>query len=119
MPTTESEPTVAELPEYLQEAAPAPGTPSAKTGLLRFARMTGSSSAFGGHRFDSDSSARGTLSREQLLAGASKLLGEWFPEAYADDARRGWGIAFRTAADRAADDPATRRPGWRWPGWAS
>ena len=38
-------------------------------------------------------SARGTLSRDQLLErGAAQLLGDWFPEAYADDARRGWGI---------------------------
>ena len=64
--------------------------------------------AFGAHRFATADSARGTLSREQLEAGASALLGDWFPEAYADDRRRGWGIAFATADERAAYDPEDR-----------
>ena len=64
--------------------------------------------AFAGHRFDSSDSDRGTLSRDQLRAGAAALLGDWFPEAYADDARRGWGIAFRTPEERAAYDPQRR-----------
>jgi hypothetical protein len=38
--------------------------------------------AFGSHRFDTADSARGHLSRDQLLAGASRLLGDWFEEAY-------------------------------------
>src|SRR3954454_16537908 len=65
--------------------------------------------AFGGERFHTDKSARGTLSRAQLEEGAAKLIGDWFPEAYADDARRGWGIAFATVADRDAYNPERRR----------
>ncbi|MDQ6731453.1 MAG: hypothetical protein M3022_14490 [Actinomycetota bacterium] len=171
MSTSEHDLTTAGLPDYLDDApdgeSPA-GTQPSKTGLLRFARMSGSSiagrdaapwvtdflnaayyrrpvgerevddlrlafcvlttywygkpgharlhvgdlsafhRAFGGHRFDCADSARGTLSREQLLDGASTLLGAWFPEAYGDDARRGWGIAFRSAEDRANYDPAAR-----------
>ena len=54
---------------------------------------------FGRHRFlDSGRSARGTLSREQLLEGADRLLGSWFSDAYSDDARRGW--ASRSRASR-------------------
>jgi hypothetical protein len=163
----------AEVPEYLEdepqppeEAAAQPEVP--RTGLLRFARMTGSSiaardaapwitdflnaayyrrdpgerdvhdlrlafsvlttywyrrpgrgrlhstdlrafhRAFGSHRFATADSARGTLSREQLLSGAAALLGDWFPDAHADDGRRGWGIAFPTAEERAAYDPGSR-----------
>ena len=33
------------------------------------------------------------------------LIGDWFAEAYADDARRGWGIAFPTVDERDAYDP--------------
>jgi hypothetical protein len=65
--------------------------------------------AFGGDRFQTDRSARGTLSRAQLEEGAARLLGDWFPEAYADDARRGWGIGFETVADREAYNPERRR----------
>ncbi len=64
--------------------------------------------AFGGHRFDTGDTARGGLSRDQLLAGAAALVGDWFPRAYADDARRGWGIAFPTVAERDAYDHAHR-----------
>jgi hypothetical protein len=64
--------------------------------------------AFGHDRFAAESSSRGTLSRSQLLDGATHLLGEWFPAAYADDARRGWGVAFATVAERAAYDPDVR-----------
>ncbi len=64
--------------------------------------------AFGSERFHTDRSARGTLSREQLEEGAAQLLGDWFPEAYADDARRGWGIGFKTVADREAYNPDRR-----------
>ncbi|MGZ4275339.1 MAG: hypothetical protein ACXVFK_01580 [Solirubrobacteraceae bacterium] len=64
--------------------------------------------AFGTDRFATERSGRGVLSREQLLEGASRLIGDWFPEAYADDARRGWGIAFPTAEDRAGYDPQRR-----------
>ncbi|MET0602712.1 MAG: hypothetical protein ABW167_12045 [Baekduia sp.] len=64
--------------------------------------------AFGSERFHTDRSARGTLSRAQLEEGAALLLGDWFPEAYADDARRGWGIGFETIADREAYNPDRR-----------
>ena len=64
--------------------------------------------AFGKERFATGDSSRGTLSRTQLLDGAARLLGGWFPAAYADDARRGWGIAFETGEDRAAYDPESR-----------
>ncbi|PZS08313.1 MAG: hypothetical protein DLM64_12775 [Solirubrobacterales bacterium] len=64
--------------------------------------------AFGAGRFDAGSSARGTLSREQLLEGAGRLLGDWFAGAYADDERRGWGIAFPTADERAGYDHGRR-----------
>jgi hypothetical protein len=64
--------------------------------------------AFGSDRFATERSERGTLDRSQLLEGARRLLGGWFPEAWADDARRGWGIAFQTAEDRTAYDPARR-----------
>ena len=46
--------------------------------------------AFGAERFGARSRAR-LLSREALERGAAKLIGDWFPEAYADDARRGVG----------------------------
>jgi len=65
--------------------------------------------AFGRDRFlDGSRSPRGTLDREQLEAGAADLLGDWFPAAYADPARRGWGIAFPTPEDRAAHRPEDR-----------
>ena len=75
---------------------------------LRITDLAAFHRAFGSERFDTSASERGLLSREQLLAGAARLLGEWFPEAYADDARRGWGIAFPTAEERAAYDPQKR-----------
>ena len=64
--------------------------------------------AFAGQRFDTAMSGRGTLDRAQLLDGAAALIGGWFPAAYADDARRAWGIAFETLAQRDAYDPACR-----------
>ena len=50
--------------------------------------------AFGADRFDTD--ALGPRHAEPRAAARrrSRLLGEWFPGAYADDARRGWGVAF-------------------------
>jgi hypothetical protein len=75
---------------------------------LRLADLPAFHRAFGADRFDTTTSARGVLDREQLLAGAARLLGPWFPEAYADDARRAWGIAFPTAAEREAHDPGRR-----------
>jgi hypothetical protein len=64
--------------------------------------------AFGAERFATDEAGRGELSRDQLLSGASSLLGEWFPDALLDDERRGWGIAFETKEERAAYDPDVR-----------
>ncbi|MDW5598662.1 hypothetical protein VSS74_30150 [Conexibacter stalactiti] len=51
---------------------------------------------------------RGTLDRDQLLAGAANLFGDWFPEAYADEARRGWGVVFESPAEKAAYVPERR-----------
>jgi hypothetical protein len=75
---------------------------------LRLTDLPAFHRAFGADRFDGSTSARGVLDREQLMAGAARLLGPWFPEAYADDARRAWGIAFPTVAEREAYDPGRR-----------
>ena len=75
---------------------------------LRIGDLNAFHRAFGSHRFATADSTRGTLNRDQLLAGAAGLLGDWFPEAYADDDRRGWGIAFPTAEERHAYDPEDR-----------
>jgi len=75
---------------------------------LRLGDLAAFHRAFGTHRFDTQSSGRGLLDRPQLEQGAARLLGAWFPEAYGDDARRGWGIAFETAEERDAYDPACR-----------
>lgn len=64
--------------------------------------------AYGGDRFDTEQSARGILDRGQLLEGADRLLGYGFAHAYADDARRAWGIAFATVEERDAYDPEAR-----------
>ncbi len=65
--------------------------------------------AFGVERFlDGTQSARATLDRAQILEGAASLLGDWFPAAYPDDARRGWGIAFESESDKAAYVPEQR-----------
>ncbi len=64
---------------------------------LRLSDLAAFHRAFGAERFSTDECERGTLNRDALLRGAAKLLGDWFPEAYADDARRAWGIAFPTA----------------------
>ena len=75
---------------------------------LRLSDLSAFHHGFGSHRFGTGDSARGTLSREQLLAGAAALLGDWFPDAYADDARRGWGIAFPSVEAREAYVPEDR-----------
>jgi hypothetical protein len=61
--------------------------------------------AFGSRRVH----ALGLLDREALREGAAALLGDWFPTAWADPARRAHGIAFPTRAARHAFDPAHRR----------
>ena len=50
----------------------------------------------------------GRLDREQLERGAQELHGEWFLEAYADPARRGWGVAFESVDERDAYRPEAR-----------
>jgi hypothetical protein len=75
---------------------------------LRITDLNAFHRAFGSHRFATADSARGHLNRDQLLAGASALLGDWFPEAYADHERRGWGVAFPTVEERLAYDPEDR-----------
>lgn len=157
-----------QVPEHLEDEETSAPEKSPKTGLLRFARMTGSSiagrdaapwvtdflnaayyrraederdvddlrlafailttywyrtdpehrlhlndlrafhKAFGSDRFDTERSSRGTLSREQLLEGGNRLIGDWFADAYADEARRGWGIAFQTPEDKAGYDHSYR-----------
>jgi hypothetical protein len=67
--------------------------------------------AFGRRRLhvgDGEGARRGTLDRAELLAGGAKLFGDWFPAAYADDARRGWGVVFETPAEKAAYVPERR-----------
>jgi hypothetical protein len=75
---------------------------------LRMTDLRAFHRAFGSDRFDVGRSARGLLDGDQLRAGGAALLGDWFPDAHADDARRGWGIAFPTEADKAAYDHAWR-----------
>lgn len=65
--------------------------------------------AFGRGRFvDGSRTPRGTMDRDQLLEGAARLLGDWFPAAYADDDRRAWGVAFETREAREAYRPEER-----------
>jgi hypothetical protein len=76
---------------------------------LRLGDVVAFHAAFGRDRFvDGARSDRGTLDREQLLEGAGRLIGPWFADAYADDERRGWGIAFETQEERTAYDPEVR-----------
>lgn len=48
------------------------------------------------------------LDRAQLERGAEQLHGDWFLDAYADPARRGWGVAFESVDERDAYRPETR-----------
>ena len=50
----------------------------------------------------------GRLDREQLERGAKELHGDWFLDAYADHARRGWGVAFESVDERDAYRPEGR-----------
>src|SRR3954451_4778160 len=77
-------------------------------GRLRLTDLRAFHRAFGGGRFETGQAGRGRLSREQIFEGAARMFGDWFPEAYLDDTRRGWGIAFETAEDKAAYDPLRR-----------
>jgi hypothetical protein len=51
---------------------------------------------------------RGRLDGEALRSGARTLIGEWFPEAWNDDERRAYGIAFPSVAERRAFRPERR-----------
>lgn len=51
---------------------------------------------------------RGLLDRDQLEGGAACLLGDWFGQAQADPARIGWGVVFKTTAERANYRPEVR-----------
>ncbi len=64
--------------------------------------------AFGRQRFRRSGSTYGCLSRDELLDGASRLIGPWFPQCWADDRRRAYGLAFPDAAARAAFAPESR-----------
>jgi hypothetical protein len=75
---------------------------------LRLTDLRAFHNAYGRHRFDTEQSDRGLLNRGQLMEGAAKLLGDWFPDAYADNARRAWGIAFPSVEERDAYDPERR-----------
>ncbi|MDX6690992.1 MAG: hypothetical protein QOG15_2449 [Solirubrobacteraceae bacterium] len=57
---------------------------------------------------DASHSPRGTLDRDQLFAGANRLFGASFQEAYLDDARRGHGIAFEDESDLQSYRPEFR-----------
>ena len=70
--------------------------------VLRFHRALGTA------RLRGTGGRTGTLDHDSLLEGGAALLGEWFPDAVQDWDRRGWDLAFPTAADRAAHDPETR-----------
>jgi len=75
---------------------------------LRITDLRAFHAAYGRGRFDTELAERGLLTRGQLLEGAAKLIGDWFPDAYADDARRAWGIGFPTLEERAAYEPGRR-----------
>jgi hypothetical protein len=51
---------------------------------------------------------RGRLDRAALLEGSERLLGPWFPDAWNDDRRRAYGIAFPSEAERDAFIPEQR-----------
>jgi hypothetical protein len=60
------------------------------------------------HRAFGEDRLQGTLSREALFAGASRLFDEDFAAGYADLGRRGWGIVFGDRPARDGYDPARR-----------
>ena len=78
------------------------------SGRLHLSDLPAFHDAFGDDRFATAESGRGTLNHAQLVAGAQQLIGDWFPEAYAEDARRGWGVAFETVEHRATYDHSRR-----------
>jgi hypothetical protein len=48
------------------------------------------------------------LDTQTMREGAAALLGDWFPDAWDDPARRAYGLAFPTVAARDAFDPGAR-----------
>src|SRR4051794_9743288 len=81
---------------------------SRERGRLRATDLPAFHRAFGSERFDTTRSPRGLLDHEALMTGAVQLIGDWFPEAYADDSLRAWGIAFPNAEEHDSYDPARR-----------
>ena len=77
-------------------------------GRLRITDLPAFHRAYGAYRFDTQDADRGLVTRDQLLQGATGLIGDWFPDAYHDDERRGWGIAFPTAGEKASYEPERR-----------
>ena len=70
--------------------------------------LAGFHRAFGRSRFRRGGSGYGRLSRDELLEGASQLIGSWFPDAWADDQRRAYGVAFPDAQSRGRFVPEAR-----------
>jgi hypothetical protein len=66
--------------------------------------VVGFQRAFGRRRLGQ----RGRLDGDGLKAGACDMLGGWFADAWADDGRRAYGIAFETPKDRRAFVPEQR-----------
>ena len=60
--------------------------------------------AFGRRRFGK----QGRLDQKALAEGACDLIGDWFADAWADDGRRAYGIAFETLKERRAFEPERR-----------
>src|SRR3954468_1124873 len=77
-------------------------------GRLRLTDLRAFHRAFGAGRFDTEQTGRGRLGRAQIFEGAGRLFGDWFQDAYLDDSRRGWGIAFETVEEKGAYDPQRR-----------
>ena len=74
------------------------------TRRLRVTDLPAFHRAFGDERFDRRAAAW-TATRSS--AAPRQLIGDWFPRAYPDPARRGWGIAFETRRGQAR--PTTTR----------
>jgi hypothetical protein len=74
------------------------------TRRLRITDLPAFHRAYGNDRLVGD----GRLDRDQLERGARKLIGEWFPQAYKDPARRGWGVVFQTATGKQGYDHSYR-----------
>jgi hypothetical protein len=57
---------------------------------------------------EADRASGHSLDPAALREGGAALLGDWFPDAWDDPARRAYGVAFATRAARRAFDPAAR-----------